>query len=103
MNNIKYYIIEKLKINSKSKLSTQSFTDEELRDDYNEVSGAYTKAEKDAFKEKYGVTSNKIRDIQIEILNCLRDNRNKKTEFDDEDVKYFIRYDLPMNYDKQKE
>lgn len=104
MKKLTEHIIEALKIGSKSKVNQKgNFTDEELRDDYNEVAGAYTKAEKDTFKLKYGVNTNKIRDIQIEILNYLRDNRNKKTQFDDDDAKYFIRYDLPMKYEKIEE
>ena len=104
MKKLTEHITEALKIGSKSKVNQKgNFTDEELMYDYDEVAGAYTKAEKDAFKLKYGVNTNKIRDIQIEILNYLRDNRNKKTQFDAVDVKYFIRYDLPMKYEKIEE
>ena len=104
MKKLTEHITEALKIGSKSKVNQKgNFTDEELMYDYDEVAGAYTKAEKDVFKLKYGVNTNKIRDIQIEILNYLRDNRNKKTQFDSVDVKYFIRYDLPWaKYDKVK-
>ena len=60
------FMLEKLKINSQSQINTkQSFTDEELMKDYNEVSGAYTKAEKQEFAIKYDIVTNKIREIQI--------------------------------------
>ena len=104
MKKLTEHITEALKINSKSKVNQKgNFTDEELRSDYDEVATAYTKAEKDVFKLKYGVNTNKIRDIQIEILNYLRDNRNKKTQFNMDDVIDFIRYDLPMKYEKIEE
>ena len=78
MKNLKDIISEKLIINKNLNIKEKEFTDEELRNDYNEVSGAYTKAEKEPFKDKYGVNSNKIRDIQLVILDHLRENRQKK-------------------------
>ena len=98
------FMLEKLKINSQSQVNAkQSFTDEELMKDYNEVSGAYTKAEKQEFAIKYDIVTNKIREIQIVILNHLRDNRFKKKEYDKMDFTNFVRYDLPEKYDKFKE
>ena len=104
MININNFIQEKLKINSQSQVNTkQSFTDEELMKDYNEVSMAYTKVEKQEFAIKYDIVTNKIREIQIVILNHLRDNRFKKKEYDKMDFTNFVRYDLPEKYDKFKE
>lgn len=98
------YIQEKLQLNDKSKIKTLGpFTDKELMDDYNEVKGAYTKAEKEKFAMKYGINTNKIREIQIVILNYLRDNRQKKKEFEITDFQNFTKYDLPEKYEKLKE
>lgn len=98
------YIQEKLQLNDKSKIKTLGpFTDEELMDDYSEVGGAYTKAEKEKFAMKYGINTNKIREIQIVILNYLRDNRQKKKEFEITDFQNFTRYDLPEKYEKLEE
>jgi len=91
MKKINQYIIEKLKLTQ----NKNKFTDEELRNDYDEVGGAYTKAEKQVYADKYGLKTNKIRDIQIEILNLLRENRQNKKEYDINDVYDFIRYDIP--------
>lgn len=104
MKNLIQFIQEGIKINSKSKINTKlSFNDDELRHDYNEVSGAYTKAEKQVFAKKYEITSNKIREIQLVILDYLRENRLKKNKFTNDDVKDFLRYDLPEKYDKLEE
>lgn len=93
-------INEKLIINKNLNIKEKEFTDEELRNDYEEVSGAYTKAEKEPFKDKYGVNSNKIRDIQLVILDHLRENRQKKKKFTVDDYKDFIRLEPPERYEK---
>lgn len=103
MKTLKNKILEGLKINSKSKINYVYFTDEELRNDYEEVSMAYTKAEKQKFANKYGIQSNKILEIQQRIVEILRDNRQEKKKFDMEDFKDFIRLNLPEKYDKLKE
>ena len=104
MNNIKYYIIEKLKINSKSQVNTkQKFTDEELRQDYNDVNYAYTKAEKEPLAIKYDIQTNRIREIQLVILDKLRENRHNKKEYDKNDAHDFYRFDIPDTYKKTKE
>ena len=100
MKNLKDIIVEKLIINKNLNIKEKEFTDEELRDDYNEVSGAYTKAEKEPFKDKYGVNSNKIRDIQLVILDYLRENRKKKKDFINDDFTDFIKLDPPERYEK---
>jgi hypothetical protein len=90
----KLEINEKLIINKNTKIEKKEFTDEELRDDYQEVGTAYTKKEKEVFCEKYGLNTTKIRDIQIAILNELRENRKKKNVYKNSDVIDFIRYDI---------
>ena len=61
-----------------------------------------TKNEKKVIADKYGVNIYKIRDIQIEILNILRENRKNKKEFTPNDSQNFFRYDIPDRYDKFK-
>ena len=100
MKNLKDIISEKLIINKNIKVKEKEFTDEELRDDYEEVSGAYTKAEKEPFKDKYGVNSNKFRDIQLVILDHLRENRKKKKDFTTDDFRDFMRLSPPERYEK---
>lgn len=93
MKHIESFITEKLRINKNIKLDT--FTDEELRNDYHEIKGAYLKAEKQKLAEKYDSESLKIRDIELIILDKLRDNRHKKTTYDEEDFNDFVRLDPP--------
>ena len=103
MKNLKGIISEKLIINKNLNIKEKEFTDEELRNDYNEVSGAYTKAEKEPFKDKYGVNSNKIRDIQLVILDHLRENRKKKKDFTTDDFRDFMRLEPSERYEKFSE
>jgi len=100
MKDLKDIISEKLIINKNLNIKEKEFTDEELRDDYNEVDGAYTKAEKEPFKDKYGVNSNKIRDIQLVILDHLRENRKKKKDFTTNDFRDFMRLEPSERYEK---
>lgn len=105
MININNFILEKLKINSKSQvIDNQKFTDKELRDDYNAVRGAYTKAQKQEYAIKYDIITNKFREIQLVILDKLRENRHNKKEYDENDVHDFYRMDIPDTpYKKSKE
>lgn len=102
MNNIIDFINEKLKIRSNSKVNNQSFTDEELMADYSTITGSYLKSEKEPLAIKYNVSSLKMRDIQIAILDELRENRKNKKEFTIDDVRYFIKYDAPDSYARYK-
>lgn len=95
MININNFIQEKLKINSKSKLSTQSFTDEELRNDYKEVKYAFSKSEKLPFMQKYDVDANKIEVICQKILKLLRENRHNKKDYNQDDAIDFYRMNIP--------
>lgn len=101
MINLYNYIIEKLVIN-KNIGKVNKFTDEELESDYNTVWDAITKNEKKVIADKYGVNIYKIRDIQIEILNILRENRKNKKEFTPNDSQNFFRYDISVRYDEFK-
>jgi len=104
MININNFIQEKLKINSKSQVNTkQTFTDEELRNDYNEVKNAFSKSEKLPFMQKYDVDTNKIEVICQKILELLQENRHNKKEYDENDVHDFYRMNIPDTYKKSKE
>lgn len=103
MKNLIEFIKEGLKITSNTKVNDFDYTEEELRNDYEEVSMAYTKAEKQKFANKYGIQSNKILEIQQKIVEILRDNRQEKKKFDIEDFKDFVKLNLPERYDKLKE
>ena len=104
MININNFIQEKLKINSKSQVNTkQTFTDEELRNDYQEVKNAFSKSEKLPFMQKYDVDANKIEVICQKILELLRENRHNKKEYDKNDAHDFYRFDIPDTYKKSKE
>lgn len=98
MKTIDFYIQEKLVIRNDS--SIRKFTDEELENDYQEVNTAYTKAEKKVIADKYNCKDIRIRPIQIAILDKLRENRFKKKEFTDKDIRNFFRYDIPDTYNK---
>ena len=86
----------------KNTIVKTEFTDEELLGDYNEIQYAYTKAEKLPIAKKYGVNAMKIRDIQIAILDNLRENRKKKKDFTEEDVRNFFKYGIPESYTRLK-
>ena len=102
MKTINNFIIERLKLNDESKIKELVFSDEELREDYQNVKyHVFTKKEKEVYANKYNCNSLKIGDIQLAILDYLRKNRNDKSEFTDEDVKDFARLDPPDgNYKK---
>ena len=99
MKNISLYILEKLNIQSID-INKCSFTDKELLDDYEAARSSYTKAEKEPIANKYGVSSLKMHDIELAILDELRKNRFNKKEFDRQDITNFYRYDIPDRYDK---
>lgn len=93
MKYLKNFITEKLVINANSKI--KEYSDEELMNDYEAVWWATTKAEKKEIADKYGITILKIRDIQLGILEILRQNRQKKKEFNEKDVQFFYKFDIP--------
>ena len=103
MKQITNYIQEGLRINKNTTVRKKEFTDEELMDDYERVTGAFSKSDKEPFMVKYDCDINKIRDIQLVILKKLRENRQKKKEFNENDIRYFCRFDMPWgNYNKLK-
>ena len=102
MKTIDTYIIEKLTLNKQTKIVEPSFTDEELREDYQTVRyRVFKKSEKEVYANKYNCKSLKIRDIQLVILDYLRKNRHNKSEFIEDDVHDFERFEIPDgNYNK---
>ena len=90
MKDLKNIIFEKLIINQNTG-KLKSYTDEELRHDWSAVWNSFSLSDKKPYKEKYGVNSNKKEDIQQVISLKLRDNRNKKNKFDDDDIRDFNR------------
>ena len=94
MKNLITFIQEGLKIGKDWKHTKVKFTDDELRKDYESVEWAMTKNEKKVFADKYNITTNKFRDIQVVILNILRENRQDKNKFDNFDVTDFLRFNI---------
>ena len=96
MKTINSYIFEKLKLTNQSKLKEITFTDEELRKDYQTVRyHVVTKKEKEVYAKKYNCNSLKIADIQLVIAEYSRKNRNNKSEFTEEDIWDFFRLNPP--------
>lgn len=99
MKNINNYISEKLNVKD---IKIKNFTDEELLNDYETVRMAYTKKEKEPLAIKYDVSSIKMRDIELAILDKLRENRFNKKEYERQDISNFYKYDIPDRYDRLK-
>lgn len=100
MKNLNNYIIERLHITKKTKAN--QYNEEELRKDYENINYAYTKASKQEIANKYDCTVLKIRDIQLVILDILRDLRHKKKDFTKEDLQDFLHYRIPQRYKQLK-
>lgn len=66
------------------------FSSEELHNDYNRASDVTGQEKKDLIA-KYGVESKKTQDIKNKILEILRDLRNNKKTFDNQDITDFLR------------
>ncbi len=103
MKSINNYLSEALIKKDTVLKGYQKFTDEELRYDYNTITYATTKAEKLPIAQKYGVKTIRIKNIQIAILEKLRENRHNKKEFTNDDIKDFFRLDIPERYERMKE
>lgn len=99
MKNLNNYILEKLNVKD---IKIKNFTDEELLNDYETVRMAYTKKEKEPLAIKYDVSSIKMRDIELAILDKLRENRFNKKEYERQDISNFYKYDIPDRYDRLK-
>lgn len=91
------YILEKLKISSSTKINNQNFTDEELKEDYSKLINCYSIKEKQPLAIKYGCDSVIVKDIQLAILDKLRENRQLKSEYTKEDIATFLKYDIADN------
>ena len=77
-------LIQKVQINE------AKFTEEELRNDYENASYLTGQEKKDMIT-KYSVTTKKTQDIKNQILICLKDLRKNKKKFTNEDVLDFLR------------
>lgn len=84
---------------------TQYISESEIRQDYDKINDLPSIDNKQAIMEKYGIQSKKTIDIKISLLDFLRENRNNKSEFTDEDIKYFLRQTngFPTIYKKVNE
>lgn len=72
-----------------------------LIQDYRESQNAYTKEEKDFFRNKYGIESKKIKDISQAIIERANNLRKQRTEYDDNDWKIFnLTFDAPSSKKK---
>ena len=100
MKNLKDIILERLHITKDTKVN--QFTDEELRNDWNEVRWASTKAEKQAIANKYDCKIIKIDDIQKVIAELLRENRKTKEDFTKEDINDFHKLTVAQRYKQLK-
>ena len=81
MKELKTYILES---------SKRVFSKEELRNDYENASGAIGQEKKDLIA-KYEVTTKKVKDIQHAILLKLQELRKDEKEFDVKDINDFNR------------
>ena len=79
-----------MKVFSNLANESSKFTAEELRKDYEDCSWA-TGEEKKMYLQKYGVQSKKAKDIKDKILLILRDLRNEKKTFNEDDLRDFSR------------
>ena len=72
----------------------------ELIADYTLLNEYPSMNEKKALAAKYGVDSKKAKDIQEMVLVAMRGERKTRTEFDEIDLRYFSRFDIPETYAK---
>ena len=70
--------------------SSMKFSKEELYEDYNKASDVTGQEKKDLIV-KYGIETKKAQDIKNKILLLLRDLRNEKKTFDNQDITDFLR------------
>ena len=72
---------------------------EEMIEDYNTISDYPDTATKKSIASKYGITSKKSADIQKAILVAIRNERNNRHEYNDDDITWFKRLsDTPSRY-----
>ena len=72
---------------------------EEMTKDYDIISDYPDTATKKSIASKYGITSKKSADIQKAILIAIRNERNNRHEYSDDDITWFKRLsDMPSRY-----
>lgn len=72
----------------------------ELIADYTLLNEYPSMNEKKALATKYGIDSKKAKEIQNMVLVAMRGERKTRTEFDDIDLRYFTKFDIPETYSK---
>ena len=72
----------------------------ELIADYTLLNEYPSMNEKKALAAKYGIESKKAKEIQEMVLVAMRGERKTRTEFDDIDLRYFTKFDIPETYAK---
>jgi hypothetical protein len=72
----------------------------ELIADYTLLNEYPSMNEKKALAAKYGIESKKAKEIQEMVLVAMRGERKTRTEFDEIDLRYFSRFDIPETYAK---
>ena len=72
----------------------------ELIADYTLLNEYPSMNEKKALATKYGIDSKKAKEIQEMVLVAMRGERKTRTEFDDIDLRYFTKFDIPETYAK---
>ena len=68
---------------------------EEMIEDYNILDNYPSMAQKKDIALKYGIESKKVKEIEHEILLQMRALRFEKKEFDNMDLKFYYRLDVP--------
>ena len=68
---------------------------EEMITDYNILDNYPTMVQKKDIALKYGIESKKVKEIEHEILLQMRALRFEKTEFDNMDLRFYNRLDVP--------
>ena len=87
MKSLTQYIYEKL------------MSIEEMVEDYNVISDSPDTATKKSIASKYGLVSKKSADIQKAILVAMRNERNDRRKYSDDDITWFRRLsDMPSRY-----
>lgn len=72
---------------------------EEMTKDYDIIADYPDTATKKSIASKYGITSKKSADIQKTILVAIRNERNNRHEYSDDDITWFKRLsDMPSRY-----
>lgn len=88
MKSLSQYINEKLEISV-----------DDMIEDYNAISDYPDTATKKSLASKYGVTSKKVNDIEQAILIAMRNERNGRRKYSDDDITWFTRLsNMPSRY-----